>query len=308
MQTRPCVFALLDELKAQAAFHSPSLPANTHLNRPVPKLTAETFGLDSQALVQVIGRNEQKHLLDLDTEHRRAEVNKLTDRGTLLIVFSDDVPADLLFPDANNPPDCLAYLSTDKSVEHAKSCIQAALAKQYGEKLTLHGVFMQICGLGTLLLGTPGIGKSELALELVTRGHQLIADDAPTFTRTSVSQLSGECPSLLQDFLEVRGLGVLNIRQLYGDKAIKLSQNLDLIVRLSTEDSAGLSQRCQRHDTTHTVLGISIPETSIPASPGRNLAVLVEATVRNHAARARGYDSNQAFCERLQAHMEIESS
>jgi len=150
------------------------------------------------------------------------------------------------------------------------------------------------------------LGKSELALDLVSRGHRLIADDAPEFARIAPETVNGACPELLQNFLEVRGLGVLNIREMYGDSAIKSNKFLRLIIDLippkmnvpKTEDRLRLSERI-----TNT-LGVDIPTISLPVAPGRNLAVLVEAAVRNHLLRKNGYNASEDFIERQKKSMQ----
>jgi len=176
----------------------------------------------------------------------------------------------------------------------------------YAQRATLHGVFMEVMGIGVLITGDPSIGKSELALELVSRGHRLVADDAPEFTQIAPDVLSGTCPELLRDFLEVRGLGILNIRALFGDSAIKQSKYLRLIIHLqkmSEDDIRGID-RLRGNRRTREALGVEIPEVTLPVAPGRNLAVLVEAAARTHILAMKGYDASQVFIERQQKQIE----
>lgn len=164
----------------------------------------------------------------------------------------------------------------------------------------LHGVFMEIAGVGVLLAGQSGLGKSELALDLVSRGHRLIADDAPEFTRIAADAICGSCPEALQDFLEVRGLGVLNVREMYGEGAVGSSQCLELIARLVPADQASLKSedRIQLPENKINVLGVDIPTILLPATPNRNLAVLVEAAARSQSLRKRGYVASRDFSDR----------
>lgn len=160
--------------------------------------------------------------------------------------------------------------------------------------ITLHGVFMRVHGLGVLLTGASGVGKSELALELLARSHQLIADDAAEFVRRG-RRLIGHCPPVLQDFLEARSLGILNIRKLFGAKAMAGPQRLDLIIQLDsprTPMAAGL-ERLSGSRETRELLGITVPEISIPIRLGHNLAVLVEAACGDHQLRQAGYYADQ---------------
>jgi len=170
------------------------------------------------------------------------------------------------------------------------------------ERLTLHGVFMEVMGAGVLLSGSSGVGKSELALELITRGHRLIADDAPIFSRMDPNSLVGNCPDLLRDFLEVRGLGLLNIRAMFGDSSIKEARFLQLIVHLEHMDEMELKEidRLYGSHQIRTFLEVEIPQITIPIAPGRNLAVLVEAAVRDHLLRRNGYNAALDFIERQQ--------
>ncbi len=166
--------------------------------------------------------------------------------------------------------------------------------------LTLHGVFMEVMGIGVLLRGSAKVGKSELALELITRGHCLIADDAPNFCREAPARLVGRCPELLRDFLEVRGLGVLNIRALFGACGIREEKDLRLIIQLERmdEDSLGAFDRLQGSHQLCDFLGVVVPKITLPVAPGRNLAVLVEVAVRDHLLRVDGYNAVADFIER----------
>ena len=158
---------------------------------------------------------------------------------------------------------------------------------------------MEVLGTGVLITGESSVGKSELALALISRGHRLIADDAPEFTRTGPDILDGRSPGVLKDFMEVRGLGVLNIRDMYGDNALKPNKYLRLIVhlkRLNEKEYAQLD-RLQGERKTRSILGIDIPQILIPVAPGRNIEVLVEAAVRNHILNFYGNNSVQKFIE-----------
>lgn len=176
--------------------------------------------------------------------------------------------------------------------------------------VTLHGVFMDVSGFGVLLRGNSAIGKSEMALGLINRGHRLIADDAVDFKRVGSETLIGSCPPLLQDFLEVRGLGILNIRVMFGDTAIKDSKRLQLIVHMATFDQEELKLIDRLHGMyrTETILDVAIPEVTIPVAPGRNLAVLIETAVRNQVLKHNGYNASHEFIARQQQFMQDNAS
>jgi len=168
------------------------------------------------------------------------------------------------------------------------------------EKVTLHGVFMEVIQLGVLLAGASGVGKSELALELLNRGHRLIADDAPEFSRSPSGSVEGRSPEVLRDFLEVRGLGVINVRAMFGDKAVMSGAELNIILKLqlmSGEQLAAIDRLRASRDSV-VVLDKRVPRITLPVAPGRNLAVLVETAVRGHQLMSGGYDAAADFNRR----------
>jgi HPr kinase/phosphorylase len=176
------------------------------------------------------------------------------------------------------------------------------------ETTVVHGVFMEVNGVGVLIQGEAAVGKSELALELVTRGHRLIADDAVELRHVAPDTLEGNCPPMLRDFLEVRGLGILNIRSLFGETAVKFKKNLKLIVQLVKPGSGGEPlNRLDMEASNTTILGLDVLTVRIPVAAGRNLAVLVEVAVRNHILKSRGIDPTAELVARQHAFMQEES-
>lgn len=164
---------------------------------------------------------------------------------------------------------------------------------------TRHGVFVEVLGLGVLLSGPSGVGKSELALELLTRGHRLIADDAIEFHREA-AQLVGRCPPLLHGFLEARSLGILNIREMFGERALLLQHTLDLVINLEFrhEQQRDAQERLEGRRSLCSILNVDLPEVSMPIRLGHNLAVLVEAACRDQLLRLRGYRADEDFAAR----------
>jgi HPr kinase/phosphorylase len=177
--------------------------------------------------------------------------------------------------------------------------------KAHMQSTTLHGVFLEVLGLGVLLTGTSGVGKSELALVLINRGHKLIADDSVDFISRSDGTVLGYCHPILQDFLEVRGLGPLNVRAMFGDSAIKANQALNLIVNIRqlTDEELINMDRVHGMHIEREIVNLKIPEVTIPVSPGRNLAILVEGAVRNQLLRLAGYNASEELCNRQQTYM-----
>jgi len=173
-------------------------------------------------------------------------------------------------------------------------------------RVVLHGVFLEVLGTGVLLTGGSATGKSELALELVSRGHSLVADDAPEFTRTAPDRIEGAAPALLQDFLEVAGMGVLDIRAMYGDAAVRRRKQLELIIHLEALSGA-LRQHLDRLNgnlATSEILGVPIAAMTLLVAPGRNLAVLAEAGVRNYLLTRGGYNATDELVERQRQAMD----
>jgi len=249
--------------------------------------------------LQIISQHEIDYLDALEAPARQALIRELLAAKPAVIIIAEGLtpPADLLREaEATQTPLMSSTLGSIKLI----GCLRHYLGDELAEKAVLHGVFMEVNGLGVLITGESGIGKSELALELITRNHRLIADDAPEFSRVGPEAVRGRCPQVLQDFLEVRGLGLLDVRAMYGDSAIKQTKDLGLIVRLqrmAAEDLPNLDRVHGSHQEQR-ILDVDIPQVSIPVAPGRNLAVLVEAAARNHILRRKGYNAPQAFIDR----------
>jgi HPr kinase/phosphorylase len=174
------------------------------------------------------------------------------------------------------------------------------LARALADSTTVHGVFLDVLGVGVLITGDSGVGKSELALELISRGSGLIADDVVELYRVGPESVEGRCPALLRDFLEVRGLGVLNIRTIFGEAALRPRKNVKLVVRLErpTGSDPAYLERLPLKPGTESLMDVPISRVTIPVAAGRNLAVLTEAAVRNHVLQMRGIDSTREFVER----------
>jgi len=249
--------------------------------------------------LQVIGHAELVYLADLGKTAYTETIGKLFSGRPAAVIFVDDIePPDGFFGWAQRSATPLlgTPLSDDEIIRH----LQFFLTHELAERIVLHGVFMEVLGTGVLLIGDPAVGKSELALDLINRGHRLIADDAPEFANIAPEVLEGTCPTLLRDFLEVRGLGILNIRAMFGESAIEQRKQLNLIVNLRTLDESQLAgiDRLSGTLSARHILGATVPEVTMPVAPGRNLAILVEAAVRNQILRIRGYDAGVDFTER----------
>jgi HPr kinase/phosphorylase len=199
----------------------------------------------------------------------------------------------------------IPLLSTPLPAAVIIDALRSYVSRQLAETITLHGVFMDVLGMGVLITGDSGVGKSELGLELISRGHGLVADDVVEVLRVSQDMLEGRCPPLLRDFLEVRGLGLLNIRTVFGETACRRKMRLKLIVHLQ-RPTPGVPEaaRLPLDAQNETILGVPVRRVTIPVAAGRNLAVLLEAAVRSTILLFRGIDSMQEFLVRQQAALE----
>ena len=250
--------------------------------------------------VQILGTEELTWLDSLDSRQRWETIEKIVQAKPLALVISksQSCPEDLR--EAANENDTPLWASPKRGHELLNH-LSYHLARTLAPRVTLHGVFMEIYSIGVLVTGDSGAGKSELALELISRGHRLVADDAPEFTQIAPDVLDGTCPDLLQDLLEVRGLGVMNIRQMFGDTAVKKNKYLRLIVHLTrpmTEPNPHGYERLTGDSGTRHVLDLDVPLITLPVMPGRNLAVLTEAATRLHILRTKGIDPAAMFIAR----------
>lgn len=249
--------------------------------------------------VQVLGCAEMDYLRSLDEAGLNQAIGNLfsTELAAVIVANGEEVPAILL--DTANRTEVPLFTSPQPS-PFMMNILNHYLTQVLADSTSVHGVFLEVQGMGVLVTGDSAIGKSELALELVTRGHRLIADDVVEFFLVAPDTLEGRCPALLQDFLEVRGLGILNIRELFGETAVKLKKNLRLIIRLEklvTTHAAG-QDRLQLQEYSEEILGVTVPQVRIPVASGRSIAVLVEVAVRNHILRLRGINSTLEFMAR----------
>lgn len=250
-------------------------------------------------LIQVLGASEVAYLNSLN----QADCNRILDQiatrdlGCFIVAGDEQVPESLVaVANATQTP---LFLTPLPSVE-LMWMVRPYLARLLAESATEHGVFLDVLGMGVLITGDSGVGKSELALELISRGSGLIADDVVELYRVGPETIEGRCPAMLVDFLEVRGLGVLNIRTIFGEAALRPRKNLKLIVDLQRPSGPDPMQleRLPLNAGRREILGVEVSKVTIPVAAGRNLAVLTEAAVRNYVLQLRGIDSTQEFIKR----------
>jgi len=252
--------------------------------------------------VQIVGRREVAYLsqngVDIQDQDRRIS-RIVTLEPPVIIVADDCVPPPRLVAMCDRAE--IPLFRTTESAGHVIDLVRGYLSQLFANRTTRHGVFMDILGLGVLLTGESGLGKSELGLELISRGHGLVADDAVDFFRIAQTAIEGRCPELLLNLLEVRGIGLLDIKAIFGETAVRRKMRLKLIVHLVRKETMERDFERLPYEPLHEdVLGMPVRKVVIAVDAGRNLAVLVEAAVRNTILQLRGIDTYKEFVERHQ--------
>ena len=248
--------------------------------------------------VQVLGAFEAD-LLGANAAMRREFAARLFEAATQAVILADGIaPTKEVRARADKTHTPL--FTTPRTAAEVIEKLTRYLAKALAERTERHGVFMDVLGLGVLITGESGVGKSELGLELISRGHGLVADDVVEISHAAANALEGRCPTMLKDFIEVRGLGLLNMRTIFGETAIRPKMKLKLIAHLERPSPGGRDpvERLPLSELSEHILGVTVRKVIIPVAAGRNLAVLLEAAVRNYILRLRGIDSTAEFMDR----------
>ena len=254
--------------------------------------------------VQILSETETDYLGQLDPIALQENITQLDQSSIACIIVTGgaSIPALLrALAESSRIP----LLRSPYSGLEVIWLLRTYLGRVLAPPSTLHGVLLDVLGMGVMITGESGVGKSELALELVSRGHGLVADDVVELRRIAPETLEGRCPPMLRDFLEVRGLGVLNIRTIFGETAVRRRKSMKLIVHLLKPGGADANsvERLPINDVNETVMGVNVRKVIIPVVAGRNLAVLVEAAVRNYVLQLRGIDSTKEFLARHEQEM-----
>ncbi len=253
--------------------------------------------------VQIVGRREVAYLEDTGAEDQERRIQRIvTLEPPMVIVADEQLPPDRLVAMCDRAD--IPLFVTQESAGHVIDVVRGYLGNLFAERTTRHGVFMDILGLGVLITGESGLGKSELGLELISRGHGLVADDAVDLYRVSQTALEGRCPELLMNLLEVRGIGLLDIKAIFGETAVRRKMRLKLIVHLVRKETMEREfERLPYEPLYDNILDTPVRKVVIAVDAGRNLAVLVEAAVRNTILQLRGIDTYKEFVERHQKAM-----
>ena len=267
------------------------------INRPGLQLAGFFDFFDADRL-QILGMVEYTYLERMDEKYRDQVFEKLFSRGIPCVVMCRDLvpfPEMMKYAIKNDVPILVGSDSTTDFIGGVISWLKLNLAP----RITMHGVLVDVYGEGMLIIGESGIGKSEMALELIKRGHRLVADDAVEIKRVSNLTLVGSCPEIIRFFIEVRGIGIIDVSKMFGIQAIKETQNIDLVIKLEMWDNKKEYDRLGLHDEYMNILGNNVVCQTIPIRPGRNLAMIGESAAVNHRQKKMGYSAAKALSDRL---------
>ena len=272
------------------------------LNRPGMQLVGFFSHFDHER-IQLMGTVETMYLKTLPSTERRKIFAELMKRG---------IPALIICHSMEVYPECLemaqkygvTILTTELDTSVFEAELITTLNIHLGPRITRHGTMLEVYGEGILITGESGVGKSETAIELVKRGHRLIADDAVEIMKVSYRTLFAQSPPLIQHYIELRGIGVVDVMRLFGMGAIKSRQELDLIINIETWQEGMMYDRLGLENQYTTLLGVQVPIMKIPVKPGRNLAVIIEVAAMNNRQKKLGYNSAREFTERINRHFE----
>lgn len=253
------------------------------------------FGPDR---IQLIGNMETAYLNSLTDTERRQKYNALLATGIPCLVLSrNHQPDPILLEVAAKYK--TPILSTDEGTASFSSSVSKYLNVELAERVSIHGVFIEVYGEGILMLGDSGVGKSETALEIVKRGHRLIADDLVEIRKVSDTTLLGRAPKIIRHLIEIRGIGILDVKELYGVSSVKMQEDIQFVINLEFWDESKVYDRMGLIEETTEILGIELPSITIPVRPGRNLAIIVEVAAINYRQKTMGYNAALALTEKV---------
>lgn len=292
---------IIKDLSMEVLF-TPKEPSDIYItcadiNRPGLLISAYDDYFDT-ARIQIIGLSEIGYLSNLDEEVRSRSIERLMSKrpSAVTVTRKLDVFDEMLdFAKKYEVP----LLRTTETTSDFMSILISYLNVELAPRITRHGVLVEVYGEGLLLLGESGVGKSETAIELVKRGHRLIADDAVEIRKVSSRTLVGSAPENIRHFIELRGIGIINARRIFGMGAVKLTEKIDMVINLELWNNDKVYDRMGLESETTEILGIKIPSTVIPVKPGRNLAIIIEVAAMNNRQKKMGYNAARELLHNL---------
>ncbi len=299
---------IIDEFKLET-FYLPDLPENilincSRVNRPGLQMVG-FYDHYEQARLQIIGKVEYLFIQGMHPDERKRRLEDFFRSGPVGIIFTTSMDVDDDFIEFAEKYG-VSLLRTSTRTSEFMAALIAYLNVELGPRITRHGVLVEVYGEGILLLGDSGVGKSETAIELLKRGHRLIADDAVEIKRVSATTLVGRAPEIIRHYVELRGVGIVDVRRLFGMGAVKESEKIDLVINLEEWDNNKMYDRLGLDEHTDNILGIEVPSITLPVSSGRNLSVVIEVAAMNNRQKRMGYNTAKEFNKRLMESMGLE--
>ena len=299
---------IIDEFNLETIY-LPDLPenifvSNTGVNRPGLQLVGFYDHYDAGRL-QIIGNVENLFVGRMDSSERTKRLEDFFKSRPVGVIATTSIsisPESIAFAEKYKVP----LLRTPVGTSEFMAALIAYLNVALGPRITRHGVLVEVYGEGILLLGDSGVGKSETAIELLKRGHRLIADDAVEIKKVSATTLVGRAPEIIRHYVELRGVGIVDVRRLFGMGAVKESEKLDLVINLEEWDNNKMYDRLGLDEETTNILGIEVPSITLPVSSGRNLSVVIEVAAMNNRQKRMGYNTAKEFNKRLMESMGLE--
>ncbi len=271
------------------------------VNRPALELVG-FFGSFDKERPQIIGMIENEYLATLSDDEMHAACERLFKTGVPCVIYARDIqPDEIVLQQANEYH--VPVLSTSRTTSNIMAEVIRWLGVELAPMVTLHGVLVDVYGEGVLIMGESGIGKSESALELIKRGHRLVSDDVVEVRKVSDDTLVGSAPEITRHFIELRGIGIVNVKTLYGVECVKNTQSIDLIIKLEEWNRDKEYDRLGMMEESTEILGNKVTCHSIPIRPGRNLAIIVESAAVNHRQKKMGYNAAKELYDRVQKNL-----
>ena len=271
--------------------------STVEINRPGLELTGYLEFFDNKR-IQVLGNTEFSYIGRYCQEAQKMVIDSIFSFGPPAVIICRDIePSNAILESAKLHK--VSIFSTPQSTSDLTASLVQYLNKELAPRITRHGVLVEVYGEGCLLTGDSGVGKSETAIELIKRGHRLVADDAVEIRRTAQTTLYGQSPENIRHFIELRGIGIINARKLFGMGAIKLQEKIDMVINLEQWDSAKVYDRMGLDNEYMKILGVEVPTLTIPVKPGRNLAVIIEVAAMNNRQKKMGYNAARELLKNL---------
>ena len=271
--------------------------STVEINRPGLELTGYLEFFDNKR-IQVLGNTEFSYLGRYGPEAQKMVIDSIFSFGPPAVIICRDIePSNAILESAKLHK--VSIFSTPQSTSDLTASLVQYLNKELAPRITRHGVLVEVYGEGCLLTGDSGVGKSETAIELIKRGHRLVADDAVEIRRTAQTTLYGQSPENIRHFIELRGIGIINARKLFGMGAIKLQEKIDMVINLEQWDSAKVYDRMGLDNEYMKILGVEVPTLTIPVKPGSNLAVIIEVAAMNNRQKKMGYNAARELLKNL---------